>query len=87
MCYPIVKEQDFPARRKGLQTNPDYRAPQAFCQTLSPKNLGGDNRAGVEKNAKVCDPAQTPGHQGLGVMGSAEKLPGKGDAVARPWSG
>jgi len=45
MCYPIVKEQDFPARRKELQTNPDYRARKAFCQTLSLGIFGADNRA------------------------------------------
>jgi len=56
MCYPIVKEQDFPARRKELQTNPDYRAPKAFCQTLSPKKYGAKNRARAEKRSAVIRP-------------------------------
>jgi len=44
MCYPIVKEQDFLARRKELQTNPDYRAGKAFCQTLLEKKSAAIKR-------------------------------------------
>jgi hypothetical protein len=68
MCYPIVKEQDFPARRKELQTNPDYRAPKAFCQTLSHKKLWRENRARGEKRIGMIRPPEL-GHHGVpGVL-------------------
>ena len=70
MCYPIVKEQDFPARRKGLQTNPDYRAPKAFCQTLSPIKIGGGIVLALEKK-----------RQGMQSRRNARPSKGRGDGA------
>jgi len=53
MCYPIVKEQDFPARRKELQTNPDYRAAGAFCQIQSIGIIVEKFTLGVENGSVI----------------------------------